>query len=78
MDRETIAMSHKELDRVGVIRKVLDRELKQAAAAQQLGLRIPGPGSLPKREPLLLWEPSRSTARPVLRPAGISSSLSSL
>ena len=24
MNRETIAMSHKELDRVGVIRKVLD------------------------------------------------------
>ena len=40
MDRETIAMSHKELDRVGVIRKVLDRELKQGAAAQQLGLSV--------------------------------------
>jgi len=29
MDRETIAISHKELDRVGVIRKVADRELVQ-------------------------------------------------
>jgi len=32
MDRETIAMSHKKLDRLGVIRKVLDGDLKQAEA----------------------------------------------
>jgi len=40
MDRETIAMSHKELDRIGVIRKVADRELVQREAALQLGLSV--------------------------------------
>jgi transposase len=40
MDRETIAMSHKELDRVGVIRKVVDGVLVQREAALQLGLSV--------------------------------------
>ena len=40
MDRETIAMSHKEIDRVGVIRKVVDGEMKQRAAAKQLDLSV--------------------------------------
>lgn len=40
MDGETIGMSHRELDRLGVIRKVMDRELKQRAAAERLGLSI--------------------------------------
>jgi len=40
MDRELTVMSHKELDRVGVIRKVVDGELKQTTAAQQLGLSV--------------------------------------
>lgn len=40
MDRETIAMSHKELDRVGVIRKVADQGLVQREAALQLGLSV--------------------------------------
>lgn len=40
MDRETIAMSHKELDRVGVICKVVDGELVQREAALQLDLSV--------------------------------------
>lgn len=40
MDRETIAMSHRELDRVGVIRKVVDGELVQRAAALHLSLSV--------------------------------------
>lgn len=40
MDRETIAMSHRELDRVGVIRKVVDGELVQREAALHLGLSV--------------------------------------
>lgn len=40
MDRETVAMSHQELDRVGVIRKVVDGELVQREAAHQLGLSV--------------------------------------
>lgn len=40
MDRETIAMSHRELDRVGVIRKVVDGLLLQREAALQLGLSV--------------------------------------
>ncbi len=40
MDRETIAMSHKELDRVGVIRKVVDGELIQREAGLQLDLSV--------------------------------------
>ena len=40
MDRETVAMSHKELDRVGVIRKVVDGELVQREAAIQLDLSV--------------------------------------
>lgn len=38
MDRETMTMSHKELDRVGVIRQLVDGALKQCEAALQLGL----------------------------------------
>ena len=40
MDRETIAMSHRELDRVGVIRKVVDGALIQREAALQLGVSV--------------------------------------
>lgn len=40
MDRETIAMSHRELDRVGVLRKLVDRELRQSEAARQLGVSV--------------------------------------
>lgn len=40
MDRETVAMSHKELDRAGVIRQVVDGKLKQREAATQLDLSI--------------------------------------
>jgi len=40
MDRETIAMSHRELDRVGVIRKVVDGALLQREAALHLGLSV--------------------------------------
>lgn len=40
MDRETIAMSHKELDRVGVIRKVVDGVLLQREAALQLDVSV--------------------------------------
>lgn len=40
MDRETIAMSHRELDRVGVIRKLVNRELRQRNAARQLGVSV--------------------------------------
>jgi len=40
MDRETIAMSHRELDRVGVIRKVVDGTLIQREAALHLGLSV--------------------------------------
>jgi len=40
VDRETIAMSHRELDRVAVIGKLADRELRQCAAARQLGLSV--------------------------------------
>lgn len=40
MDRERVAMSHKELDRVGVIRKVVDGALVQREAALQLGLSV--------------------------------------
>lgn len=40
MDRETIAMSHRELDRVGVMRQLIDRELRQRTAAQQLGMSV--------------------------------------
>ena len=40
MDRETIAMSHKELDRVGVIRKVVDGEWVQREAALQLCVSV--------------------------------------
>jgi predicted DNA-binding protein (UPF0251 family) len=40
VDRETIAMSHRELDRVGVMRKLIDRELRQRTAAQQLGICV--------------------------------------
>lgn len=40
MGGETIAMSHKELDRVGVIRKVLDGELKQGVGAELLDLSV--------------------------------------
>lgn len=40
MGRETIVMSHKELDRIGVIRKVADGVLVQREAALQLGLSV--------------------------------------
>lgn len=40
MDRELTEMSHQELDRVGVIGKVMGGQIKQAAAAQQLDLSV--------------------------------------
>lgn len=40
MDREMMVMSHRELDRVGVIRTLIDRELRQCAAARQLGVSV--------------------------------------
>ena len=49
MDRETIAISPKALDRVAVIRKVLDGELKQGDAAQQLRLSVRAITGLPRR-----------------------------
>lgn len=39
MDREMIAMIHKVLDQVCMIRKGIDRELIQREASLQLGLR---------------------------------------
>ena len=38
MDRETIVMSHKELDRAGVIGQVLEGKLRQRVGAERLGL----------------------------------------
>lgn len=40
MDDEVLAMSRKELDRIQVIRQVIDRRLTQARAATMLGLSV--------------------------------------
>jgi hypothetical protein len=40
MDQETIAMSHRELDRLGVMRKLVDRQLRQREAARQLDVSV--------------------------------------
>ena len=40
MTKECITMSRKEIDRLGVIRQVVSKQLKQREAAQQLGLSI--------------------------------------
>lgn len=40
MDREMMVMSHRELDRVGVIRRLVDRGLRQHEAARQLGVSV--------------------------------------
>ena len=40
MTEKHITMSHQEIDRVGVIKQVVDKRLKQQAAAEQLGLSV--------------------------------------
>ena len=40
MTKETVTMSHQEVDRLGVIQQVVGKRLKQPAAAEQLGLSV--------------------------------------
>jgi transposase len=40
MNGELVSMSHRELDRLGVVRQVVDRRLTQAQAAEQLQLTV--------------------------------------
>ena len=40
MTKETVTMSHKEVNRLGVIEQVVDKRLKQKAAAERLGLSV--------------------------------------
>ena len=40
MTEEHIAMTQKAVDRLGVIQQVVDRQLRQKEAAQQLGLSV--------------------------------------
>ncbi len=40
MTEETIAMTQKTVDRLGVVRQVVDRQLRQKEAARQLDLSV--------------------------------------
>ena len=40
MTEETIAMTQKAVDRLGVVQQVVSRQLRQREAARQLGLSV--------------------------------------
>ncbi len=44
MTKETVILSNRELDRVSIIRNIVDRRLRQSQGAQQLGLSVHQPG----------------------------------
>ncbi len=44
MTTETVTLSNRELDRVSIIRDIVDRRLRQSQGAQSLGLSIHQPG----------------------------------
>ena len=49
MPKETVTLSNRELDRVSIIRNIVDKRLRQSQGAQQLGLSVRQVGRLVQR-----------------------------